>query len=35
MNNKMKVKFLSISENESFARNVIAYFVLNLNPTVS
>ncbi len=35
MNNKMKVKFLSISENESFARNVIASFVLNLNPTVS
>ena len=35
MNNKMKVNFLSISENESFARNVIASFILNLNPTVS
>ena len=35
MNNKMKVNFLSISENESFARNVIASFILNLNPTIS
>ncbi len=35
MKNKMKVNFLSISENESFARNVIASFILNLNPTVS
>ena len=35
MNNKMKVNFLSISQNESFARNVIASFILNLNPTVS
>lgn len=35
MNNKMKVTFLSISENEGFARNVIASFILNLNPTVS
>ena len=35
MNNSMKVNFLSISENESFARNVIASFILNLNPTIS
>ena len=35
MDNKMTVKFLSISENECFARNVIASFILNLNPTVS
>ena len=35
MNNKIKVNFLSISENESFARNVIASFILSLNPTVS
>ena len=35
MNNKMKVNFLSISQNESFSRNVIASFVLELNPTVS
>ena len=35
MYNNMKVNFLSISENESFARNVIASFILNLNPTIS
>ena len=35
MNNKMKVNFLSISQNESFSRNVIASFILDLNPTVS
>ena len=35
MDNKITVKFLSISENECFARNVIASFILNLNPTVS
>ena len=34
MNNKMTVKFHSISENEAFARNVIASFILPLNPSV-
>lgn len=35
MDNKMKLSFLSISENEAFARNVIASFILPLNPTLS
>ncbi len=35
MNNKMTVKFDSISQNESFARNVIASFILPLNPSLS
>ena len=35
MKNKMTVKFDSISQNESFARNVIASFILPLNPSVS
>ena len=35
MNNKMTLTFLSISENEAFARNVIASFMLPLNPTLS
>ncbi|MBQ9513558.1 MAG: anti-sigma F factor [Clostridia bacterium] len=35
MNNKMKVKFLSLSENESFARGVISCFILGLNPSVA
>ena len=35
MKNKMTVKFDSISENESFARNVIASFLMPLNPNVS
>ncbi len=35
MNNKMKLVFSSISENESFARNVIACFALSLNPTLA
>ena len=34
MNNKMTIKFDSISENESFARNVIASFILPLNPSI-
>ena len=34
-NNKMKIEFLSLSENESFARNVIACFALQLNPSVA
>ncbi|MBO5889403.1 MAG: anti-sigma F factor [Clostridia bacterium] len=35
MYNKMSLNFLSISENEAFARNVIAVFALNANPTLS
>lgn len=35
MKNKMTIKFDSISQNESFARNVIASFILPLNPSVS
>ncbi|MBO5851920.1 MAG: anti-sigma F factor [Clostridia bacterium] len=35
MQNKMSLSFISISENEAFARNVIASFMLTLNPTLS
>lgn len=35
MNNKMRITFLSISQNEAFARSVIASFMLSLNPTLS
>lgn len=35
MKNKMMIKFNSLSENERFARNVIASFLLPLNPSVS
>lgn len=35
MQNAMKLTFSSLSENEAFARNVVATFILNLNPTVS
>ena len=34
-NNKMKLTFCAKSENESFARSVVACFILNLNPTLS
>lgn len=34
MINKMTIKFDSISENEAFARNVIASFILPLNPSI-
>ena len=34
MNNSMKTEFLSLSENESFARCVVAAFVSQLNPTL-
>jgi stage II sporulation protein AB (anti-sigma F factor) len=34
MNNKMVIKFDSNSQNEAFARNVIASFILPLNPSV-
>ena len=33
--NKMKLIFSAKSENESFARSVVACFILNLNPTLS
>ena len=35
MNNKMILRFDSISQNEAFARNVISSFILPLNPSVS
>lgn len=35
MNNKMVIKFDSFSQNEAFARNVIASFILPLNPSLS
>ena len=35
MQNKMSLSFISISQNEAFARNVIASFMLTLNPTLS
>ena len=35
MNNKIKIEFMSISENESFARSVISCFALKLNPSIS
>ncbi len=33
-NNSMVLKFLSLSENESFARTVVGCFALKLNPTI-
>ena len=33
--NKMRLSFLSHSENESFARSVIACFALQLNPSIA
>lgn len=35
MNNRMKLEFLSLPENEAFARSVVSAFALNLNPTLS
>ena len=35
MNNKMQLKILSLSENEGFARSVVSFFVLKLNPSVA
>ncbi len=35
MYNKMSLNFLSLSENEAFARNVIAVFALGANPTLN
>lgn len=34
MKNRMLIKFDSVSENEGFARNVIASFLLPLNPEI-
>lgn len=35
MNNKFKLTFLSYSENEFFARSVVSFFMLTLNPSVA
>ena len=35
INNEMNLKFSSLSINESFARNVVGCFALQLNPSVS
>jgi stage II sporulation protein AB (anti-sigma F factor) len=35
ISNKFRLEFLSLSQNESFARSVVACFVLQLNPSVS
>ena len=34
MNNSMKLEFLSLSENEKFARSSVAAFISQLNPTL-
>jgi stage II sporulation protein AB (anti-sigma F factor) len=35
MNNKIKLEFPALSQNEAFARNVISCFALQLNPSVA
>ncbi len=35
MKNSMEIKFKAIPENEAFARNVVASFILPLNPSVN
>ena len=35
MKNTMEIKFKAISENEAFARNVVASFILPLNPSLN
>ena len=35
MKNNMEIKFKAIAENQSFARNVVASFILPLNPSVN
>ena len=35
MRNSMEIKFKAIPENEAFARNVVASFVLPLNPSLN
>lgn len=34
MKNNMEIKFKAIVENEAFARNVVASFILNMNPSL-
>lgn len=34
-NNEMEIKFSAIAENEAFARNVVASFILPLNPSLN
>lgn len=34
MRNNMEIKFKAIVENEAFARNVVASFILNMNPSI-
>lgn len=34
-NNLIKIEFSSISENESFARNLVSCYALKLNPSIS
>ena len=34
MNNRMKLEFSALSENEPFARNAVAAFCLGLNPSL-
>ncbi|MBO5955081.1 MAG: anti-sigma F factor [Clostridia bacterium] len=35
MKNSMEIKFKAVAENEAFARNVVASFILPLNPSVN
>lgn len=35
MKNSMEMKFKAVPENEAFARNVVASFILPLNPSIS
>ena len=35
MKNTMEIKFKAIVENEAFARNVVASFILPLNPSIN
>ena len=35
MNNKLQVKFPSLSQNETLARSVVSFFALQLRPTVA
>ncbi len=35
INNKIRLEFLSLSQNESFARSVVSCLALQLNPSVS
>jgi len=35
MKNSMEIKFKAIPENEAFARNVVASFILPLNPSIA